>query len=344
MRARFGIDGFGIRLFLTISLLFLPTIGFSQIALKGGRGLLRVQDAETVSRGDLYLASFGSTYLKKSNGSLAKDYHLTLNATYGLTSYLEVSTRFVAYQDDQKHIWGPIGDTELGLKIKIPVAERLFFLGLRNYFILPTAPKHNLPYEPFSADHVAWSPGVAASLDLTDVLYFPLKLYLNWGLIDRYFRFQNIFGEKIDQYYLGAGLKFSVGGTIFFWEYYTEQFYNRRDELSFRQNYQVSTQGITFLGPSNFIVTLAGEISLTDVSPRTFFVQKDLAKWKVWVGISKYISFRNYLSEIAERKRRQRERMEELKKQQLIKKERVTAEDELRRMQEKLKKKKKKEN
>ena len=317
------------------------SVSYPQIALQGGRGLMRVQDAETVSKGDLYLGGFGSTYLKKSDGSLAKDYHFTLNVTYGFSSVLEFSSRLVLYQDDQRHIWGPIGDTELGLKFRIPISSRLFNLALRNYFVLPTAPIHNVAYEPLSWDHVTWSPGVLASLDFVDAFYIPFKLYANVGLLDRYFRIHNIFGESIDQYYLGAGIKLSVRNTILFWEYYTEQFLNQKS-VPFSANYQIATQGIAFVGPYNLIATIAGEINLANTEEQKRYLGKKLADWKVWIGLTKYFSFRRYLSELAERRRQQRARMKELKKQQEIKKERISAQEELRRMQERLKKKKKK--
>lgn len=315
---------------------------FAQISLQGGRGLLRVQDAVLVQQGDLYLGGFGSAYLEKAgSNSLNKDYHLSINATYGLTSFLELSNRFVAYQDDQQHLWGPIGDIEFGFKLKVPLGEQqIFNLGLRNYFIIPTGSNHNLPFEPFTSDHFGWSPGGAASIDLLDVLYFPLKFYFNAGYIDRKLS-DELFAAKIDQFFFGGGLKFSIKNLVFFWEYYTEQFSNR-NEVKFSENYQVSSQGLVFLGPRNLIITLATDINLANSTDQTFFIPKELAEWKLWVGVSKYFPLRGYLNELTDRKRREKEREEELRKQQLIREERISAEEELKRMQELLKKQEKK--
>lgn len=331
------------QIFIVNVILVLLFLGFTtnlsaQIGLKGGRGLFRVQDAAPVQRGDLYFGGYGSTFFEKGGSSgLTKDHHFSIHGTYGLTNSLEFTAHFVAYQDDQAHIWGPIGDTEIAFKFLVPVGQDgPFKLGICNSFIFPTGINHNLPYEPFTAEKIGWRPGLAASIDFTDVLYFPLKLYVNGGYIDRSLA-EELFSDDIDQTYLGAGFKFSIKNLIMFWEYYTEQFANR-DGLAFSENYQVSSQGFVFLGPYNLIITLASDINLAEPTDKTFFKTKKLADWKVWLGISKYISFKNYLNEIADRRRREKERKEDLKKQQLIRQERISAEEELKKMQELLKK------
>lgn len=317
------------------------TTVFAQIALQGGRGLFRLQDAGLVQKGDLYIGGYGSAFLgkyKPGSLGLTKDYYFSVNATYGVARNLEISTRFVAYQDDQAHIWGPIGDTEVGFKFRIPVGqEQIVNIAIRNYFIFPTGQNHNLPYEPFTSDHLGWSPGVAISFDFSNIIYFPLKFYFNAGYIDRNIR-DELFTAKIDQTFLGGGFKFSIKNLIFFWEYYTEQFINRQ-EVKFEENFQVSSQGLVFLGPYNFILTLAGDVSMADPTDITFFKPKKLAGWKIWFGVSKYIPIRNYFTEIAEKRRREKEKKEVLAKQQIIQNERQSAEKELKRMQELLKKK-----
>ncbi|MCH8124851.1 hypothetical protein IIC38_02670 [candidate division KSB1 bacterium] len=324
-------------------LLLLAAVSHAQMSLQGGRGLLRIQDGGISETGDLYLSAFGSTFFEKPTGSssLAKNYHLTLNFTYGLSHFLEIYGRLVPYQDDQSHIWGPIGDTELGFKLRVPFgSERNVRLSLRNYFILPTGVNHNLEYEPYTSGKFGWSPGATFSLNLEDNFFVPLKLYLNGGYIDRDLG-NSIFSARDDQIYLGVGLKVLVRNTIFFWEYYTEQFSNRKEKIEFKENYQVSTLGFSFLGPYNLILTTAFDISLAKPTERTFFVDKKLADWKIWIGITKYIPLKKMFNEISDRKRRENELKEELKKQQMIKQKRTEADEELKKMQEELKKKKK---
>ncbi len=334
-------------LWIILTLVFLlqtlSATAFAQIALQGGRGLFRLQDASLVQKGDLYIGGFGSFFLgmnKSESTALTKDYHFSVIATYGAARNLELSTRFVAYQDDQAHIWGPIGDTEFGFKFTIPVGhERIVNVGIRNYFIIPTGKNHNLSYEPFTSDHLGWSPGVAISFDFSNIIYFPLKFYFNAGYIDRNIR-DELFAAKIDQTFFGSGLKFSIKNIIFFWEYYTEQFTNRQ-EVKFAENFQVSSQGVVFLGPYNFIITLAGDVNMANPTDITFFEPKKLADWKIWFGVSKYLPVRNYFVEIAEKRRREKERKALLEKQQLIQNERLSAEENIKRMQELLKKQKK---
>jgi hypothetical protein len=332
---------FNFSLIVGFLLLSLSANIFAQIGFKGGRGLFRVQDAAPVQRGDLYFGGNYSTFSEKgSTGGLVKDHHFSIHGTYGLSNSLELTAHFVAYQDDQAHIWGPIGDTEIAMKFLIPIGQDSpFKLGIRNSIIFPTAINHNVSYEPFTADKIGWSPGLAASIDFTDLIYFPIKFYFNGGYIDRSLA-EELFSDDIDQTYLGAGFKFSIKNIIFFWEYYTEQFANR-DDIAFSENYQVSSQGITFLGPSNLIFTLGGDINLAEPTKDTFFKNKQLADWKIWFGISKYISFNSYLNEASDRRRREQERNEDLKKQQLIRQERISSEEELKKMQELLKKQEK---
>ncbi len=332
--------------FVIFLILLFITVSQAQISLQGGRGLLRVQDGEIAEYGDLYITVFGSTFFEKpaNSNSLATNSNLNLNFTYGLSHFLELSGRFVAYQDDQKHIWGPIGDTELGFKLRLPFgSERNVRLSFRNYFILPTGVNHNLQYEAYSTDKFGWSPGAAMSLNIEDKFAVPIKLYFNGGYIDRDLG-NHIFSADDDQIYFGGGFKFLFKNTIFFWEYYTEQFSNREEEITFKENYQVSTQGLVFLGPYNIVFTTAFDINLAESTERTFYKKKKLSDWKIWIGISKYIPLRKMFNEIADRKRRENELKEELRKQQLIKKERMEAEVELKKMQESLKRQKKKKN
>jgi len=312
-----------------------PLLG--QISLSGGKGLLRVTSAKPVRSGDLYINLFGSAYFEKINNALSKEYHLTLSTNYGLTNFLELDIRFVLYQDDQRHIWGPIGDTEMGIKLGFPIdTHKILFFGLRSYLILPTAPNHNVEFEPFSADHVGWTNIVCSTIDFTEPIHYPLKLYFNFGYLDHNLQ-DNLFAAKIDQIFLGAGIKFPIKSTILFWEFTTEQFYNR-PELSFRQNSMRSSQGIVFIGPFNTIVNLSCDVNLSKPTPTTFFYPKRLANWKIWFGVTNYVSLRRYFSKISEKRRREKELQEELKKQERIRAERKKAIEEMKKMQQILKK------
>ncbi len=309
----------------------------AQISINGGRGLFRVTSGETVNRGNLYVSTFGSLYLKKSGSSLAKDYHGNMTFTYGLFSRIELDGQFVFYQDDQSHIWGPIGDTQIGLKLHIPIESRIIALGVGSKLVFPTAPNHNVPYEPFSADGVGWTPEGYMTLNLTDLIQFPLKIYLNGGYMDHKL-LDGLFANKIDETYEGFGFKFPIKNAIFYWELNARQFVHRLSEMALAENWAYSTQGIVFVGPKNLVMNVTLDWRLTHDDPSTAFVPKDYAKWKLWLGITKFIPLRKYATEMADRHRSRAERESLLKRQKQLKKERSKADEEIQRMKELLKK------
>jgi len=342
-RRRIVLKKAGIAILGLAFFIFEPSPSKAQIGPSGGLGLLRVYSAETVLQGDLYLNAFGSTFLKKVGNALAKDYTFSVSVTYGLLSFLELDSRFVLYQDDQKHLWGPIGDTEMGFKLKIPTGgQRIFHIALRNFIVLPTAVTPDPPYESFSSDGLAWSSNLCLTLDFSDVVpVLPFKIFLNAGYIDHDVR-DRVFLSKKDQLLYGAGFKVSLLSMVFYSELNTEQFLNRRSELSFRENHIRWAQGLVFAGPLRTIWTLAVDWSLTRDDPNTKAVPKEYADWKVYVGLTYHIPLQNYFSEIAAERERRKELERERKRQEKIREQRQRAQEELKRLEEILKKKKEK--
>lgn len=311
----------------------------AQISINGGRGLFRITSAETVNSGNLYVSSFGSMYLKKSDNSLAKDYHMSLTFTYGLFSFLEFDGRFVAYQDDQAHIWGPVGNTQMGLKLQIPIVSRFFSLGVGSKIVFPTAPEQNVPYEAFSADGIGWTPEAYMTFNLTDALQFPLKIYVNGGYMDHKL-LDGMFANKIDETYARVGFKFPVKSAIFYWEFDSRQFIHRRSEIALKENWMYSNQGIVFVGPYNLIMNIALDLKLTQDDPATNYKPKDYANWKLWLGVTKYIPLKKYATQAIDRRRERRLRSDQMKRQEALRKERGKADEEIAQMKEMLKKKK----
>ena len=123
----------------------------AQTTMYGGRGLLRVFTAEPLGRSQFFVHSSFMAYLdpsKRGGQTLGKDYTINLGFTLGLTHSLEVTLQAVPYQDDQDHVWGPPGDTRLGLKLALPVRLGGISTGLYGFTVLPTAKTSNVPYEP----------------------------------------------------------------------------------------------------------------------------------------------------------------------------------------------------
>lgn len=314
---------------------------YGQISVNGGRGLFRITSAETVNPGNLYISSFGSAYLRKSGSSLAKDYHMSVVFTYGIFPFLEFDTRFVAYQDDQSHIWGPIGDTQIGLKLKIPIESRFVALGVGSKVVFPTAPNHDVPYEAFSADGIGWTLEAYATFNLTDIIMYPMKLYLNAGYMDHKL-FDGMFANNIDETYFDFGLKFPVKSTIIYWELDSRQLIHRLSEVAFQENWIYSHQGIVFVGPYNLIMNASLDWNLTKDDPTTAYQPKKYARWKLWLGVTKYISLKKYATQAIDKRRKEREKKGMMKRQEELRKQRRKADEEISRMQDMLKKQEKK--
>lgn len=275
--------------------LLLPDGLHSQTTIFGGRGLLRVQSAETVGRSIFYLNTYFSTFLQAtpSASTLGKDHTLTLGLTLGLGRYLEVAALLTPYQDDQRHIWGPPGDSQLGLKFRTPFSSSSIFSSIMLFTRIPTARVSNVPFEPYSSGKLGAGALGIVTFDMTESFpLFPLKMHLNFGYLDHNVR-DELFNDPEDQFLLGAGFKFPVRSTIFYTEYTAEIFANNPVVRSFRDNSQRVTQGIKFLGPWNLIIDVAFDISLARKPkvPDHIFL-KEYADWKFIVGINYQFFFK----------------------------------------------------
>lgn len=263
--------------------------GSAQTTVYGGRGLIRVFSAEPLGGSQLHVNSFFQTFLIRDNpesGSLGKDHTLSLGLTYGVSKRVELTAHAVVYQDDQRHVWGPPGDTQLGIKYYTPLSSAGIMTGLRAFMIFPTARLHNVPYEPYSSGKPALGVQALATVDMTESFpLVPLKLYANIGYLDNSL-YQEFLRDKRDQLLLAAALKFPIGSVVLFTEYTTEIFANL-DGLRYRENASRLTQGVGILGPWNLVFDIAADIDLSTTKdmPGTFY-GKDYADWKVIVGAS----------------------------------------------------------
>ena len=286
---------------LTSQFIFLALFNFSfveagaQTTLYGGRGLIRVFSAEPLDGSQLFVNSFFQTFLNNDNpgsGSLGKDHTFSLGLTLGLVKRTELTAQVVAYQDDQRHVWGPPGDTQLGIKYHTPLSGGGIMTGVRAFLIFPTARLHNVPFEPYSSGKLAFGLQALLTLDMTESFpLVPLKLYANVGYLDNDVR-QNFLRDEQDQLLLGAGLKFPINSVLLFTEY-TAEIFTHLDALSYSENASRLTQGVTILGPWNLVFAIAADIDLSttkNVAGR--FYAKDYADWKIIIGANYQFSLR----------------------------------------------------
>lgn len=318
-----------------ISFLIVSGVAWGQTSMLGGKGLYRTLSAEVVGSKNLYVNSYFSSYfIKESESLMAKDHTLNVSATFGFAKHLEASLRIIPYQDDQKSIWGPPGDTQLGLKYHLPFLNSSFHLGLNTFFIFPTARHANVGYEPFSTDKTAWGAHLLMTLSLEKILpTLPIKIHGNFGYIDHSMDDQ-FFTSEIDQMLLGFGIVFPVRSFQLFTEYTSEVFMNTA-EIDYMENSMRATQGLKFLGPKNIIFDLVFDFGLTNKDSISVFKKehrltqfmKDYADWKVTVGVTYRFSLNRFFDRGEAEERKQE--AEEKKKLDKIKSKREKANDDL---------------
>ncbi len=329
-------------LFLSVTL-GMAALASAQTTIYGGRGLLRVFTAEPLGRSQFFVHSSFLTYLdpsKRGGRTLGKDYTFNLGFTLGLTQSLEVTLQATPYQDDQKHVWGPPGDTRLGLKLALPVRLGGISTGLYGFTVLPTAKNANVPYEPYSSGEMAVGIMGLATIDMTQSFpLVPLKLYMNFGYLAHDLK-GAVFASNRDQYVFGAGIKFPIHSFVFHTEY-TGEVFAKNDSVTFAENSTRLTQGVKFLGPWNLIVDLAADLGLHRLvsNPVSTSFQKDYADWKLILSVNYQFGGRQEESSapLATAKRVDK-RADKRALQQLdeIKTKRETAQDSLQKMEDAL--------
>ncbi len=284
-----------VKRFILFSLLLFSSLELAapasgQTTIYGGRGLMRVFSAEPIGRSQFFVNTYFQTFLdpKKRRNSLGKDHTLTLGFTVGLTHSLELTLLATPYQDDQKHVWGPPGDTQIGIKLALPLKVGGLSTGVRGFMILPTAKNANVAYEPFSSGKPGAGLQALMTVDMTQSFpLVPLKLYLNFGYMDHMLN-DSFFTAEQDQFIFGAGVKFPIRSLVFHTEYTGEVFANNSN-LAFAENSSRISQGVKFLGPWDIIIDLAADIGLDKPAAITgapFYYQKDYADWKIILGLN----------------------------------------------------------
>ncbi len=320
----------------------IPTV--SQVTLSGGKGMLRLYEADTITPGNFYANSLFQAYVTPVDGvkhSLAEFYTLNAGLTLGLSRAFEIFTHVVPYQDDQQHIWGPPGDSRLGLKCSMIHYSRPAQFAFVAYADIPTGQKHPIPYAPFSSDALGWAMTGAFSYNFKKTAAaFPLKVTFNLGWKDHDFNF----ASETDQLLAGFGFKFPIRSSILYTELTGEVFVNQPD-VSFSQNSLRITQGVKFLGFSNIVFDIAADIELANYTP--IDAQKkvkpryweDYADWQIMAGATyRWTLFRKWDKSVRQAEKQQQR---EEQKKDTIQQKRKDVLDELERYKKRLEEEKK---
>ncbi|MBD3384842.1 hypothetical protein GF407_07930 [candidate division KSB1 bacterium] len=325
----------------------------SQVGITGGKGLLRIYDAQTVFTGNLLINPVYLGYittedaagtLEEEKQNSYEDHTLSLGLTLGVFKNLELFTQFVPYQDDQNHVWGPLGDTKVGLKYQISGSASVFQLGVLAFASFATAPTANIRFEPYNSGENGWGTLLLFNLDFKNSsAAFPLKFSFNAGYRDHNWN-DRYFHAEIDQFIGGIALKFPIRSSLLYSELSGEVFFNN-PSIAFEYNSLRYTQGFRFMGPANLIVDLAVDVGLhkkADKKVKTHTpLIKDYAEWKAIVGVTYSTTLFKYLTP-AEKVQKQTEE-EEKRKLEEIRKKRKQVAKELEEMRKNLEKKEQKE-
>ncbi|MFQ5824114.1 MAG: hypothetical protein ACE5JB_08685 [bacterium] len=153
-----------------------PSIINAQINFNGGRGLVYVQSAWTLDQGFLTLRALTRSYGKVGNFPQAItiwDVTGRFSVNYGLGKHIEVAISPIVYGDTNRGGDGFNAPDDLFLTVKFgsfnsPGSPVTFGFAFNSRF--PTGGTHNIPFEPYSSDHVGW--GITSLLTYSrDPLY-----------------------------------------------------------------------------------------------------------------------------------------------------------------------------
>lgn len=295
----------------------------AQVGLTGGKGMLRVYEAETVTPGRLYVNPF-ATFFARQNAEqtrLDKDYTLNVGLTLGISPVIETFVHVVPYQTDTTHIWGAPGDTKLGLKLHLPRPGSVSQFGLAAYADFPTGRTHPLPFEPYSEDAFGYAILGLVSFNFQNAIKaIPLKLSANLGYKSH--NAQNgFFSGVTDQIVGGFGFKIPFQTSLIYTEVTGEYFFNNND-VQFSHNFFRITQGYKFITRPGLVFDIAVDVEVGNYQPapeqlaHTPRVWEDYADWKIILGMT----YRNTLIKSWDRRFREaqkKEQQEQEKREQL---------------------------
>jgi hypothetical protein len=332
---------------LVVFILLAAGTVYSQVAMSGGKGMLRLYEADNVTPGQLYINPFGTFFATKMAdvNVLAKDYTINTGVTLGISRRFETFIHLVPYQTDQVHIWGPPGDAKLGLKFNIPNRGGVAQFALAAYGDIPIAQFHPLEYESYSEDAFGYALIGIASFNFKNAAsHIPIKLTTNIGY-KSHNASSGFFSDDTDQLIGGFGIKFPVKSSQLYTEATGEIFINNSD-VPFVKNSLRFTQGYKFITRRGLIFDIAADVRIGQKPtleekmqlPRVF---ADYADWKIIVGMTYRTTLFKKWNEKFQQQEQQRKTVQ--KEQEEIRKMREKVVDELEEYKKRLQDKEKQE-
>ncbi|MDZ7721588.1 MAG: hypothetical protein U5R06_01875 [candidate division KSB1 bacterium] len=306
---------------LLLLILLSPSLLAAQVSIGGGKGLMRIYEADAIEYGRFYTSSVFQGYATQLNteSSLSELYTWHLGFSLGLPYATEVFLHVIPYHDDQRHIFAPPGDTKIGLKHTLAQPTPLFSLAAAGYLEAPTAAIHPIPFEPYSEDGLGWAMLTAASFNFKESnLNIPLKLSLNLGYKDHNIS-NDVFAGITDQLIGGLAVKYAVKKVLIYSELSGEYFFNKTD-LPASYNSVRYTQGVKFYGPYQILFDVAGDIDLSQskrkAGNQSHRFYEDYADWRIMFGMtySFHLFYKKNIQEL-EREQLKEQNINEIRRQ-----------------------------
>ena len=163
----------------------LPIEQVAGITHYGGNGLVRVQSANNVYRGDLW-GTINMDYTQSSASFTFRDGTGAINVLYGARHWFEIGLSQTLYQDRAFGALGPsIGPLRVSLKGALPTnAPSSINLGGQILFSLPTGNASNVEWESYISPGTSIGGMIILSFDSNPIdLNRSRRLHINAGLI-----------------------------------------------------------------------------------------------------------------------------------------------------------------
>lgn len=312
----------------------------AQITMTGGKGMLHLYEAETVTPGDLYVNPTASFYTRAdyNENILLKDNAINVGLTLGISKVFETFVHLVPYQTDQVHLWGTPGDSKIGVKVHIPRPGVLQY-GFLGYADIPTGKTHPIPFEPYSEDALGYAALGLLTLNFRNAeIPFSLKVSFNLGY-KSHNSSNGFFAGKTDQLVGGFGCKFPIKSSQLYTEMSGEFFFNT-PAVKFPQNSFRWSGGYKTFIKRGIIFDIAAELELGGYKPTAdeqahiprFW--ENYADWKVIAGLTyRWTAFSSW-----DKERQLQEKQHELQEQESeeIKQQREEVIEELKEYQKRL--------
>ena len=211
----------------------LPIEHATGITTYGGNGLVRVQSANNVYRGQLW-GTINMDYTQSSGAFTFRDGTGAINVLYGVRQYFEIGFNQTIYQDRAFTGTGPaLGPLRVSLKGALPTsAPSSINFGGQILFSIPIGAASNVEWESYTAPSTSIGGMIILSYDSNPIdLNRSRRLHINAGFI--YHNDKNAYEltgsdktpPNTSQAIFGAGLQVPLRENIHFFTEFTGEYF-----------------------------------------------------------------------------------------------------------------------